>query len=75
MAVPGAVIAASLYSQDVTPTSPLAGLVFSGYGTRRIDRMKEVTPRPGTPPPGRDTSLAPEVKQGPDAERPQAAVL
>jgi len=50
MAVTGAVIAASLYSQDVTPTSPLAGLVFSGYGTQRIDRMKEVTPRPGTPP-------------------------
>lgn len=33
MAVPVAIIAASLYSQDVTPTSPLAGLVFSGYGT------------------------------------------
>ena len=75
MAVPGAIIAASLYSQDVTPTSPLAGLVFSGYGTQRIDRTKELTPHPETPPPGRDIGLAPEVKQGPDAERPQAAVL
>ena len=49
MAVAGVIIAASLYSQVVTPTSPLRGLVFSGYGTQRIDRMKELVPHPGTP--------------------------
>jgi hypothetical protein len=63
MAVPGAIIAASLYSQDVTLRSPLAGLVFSGYGTQRIGRTKELTPRPGTPSPSRDIGFAPEVKQ------------
>ena len=63
MAVPGAIIAGALYSQDASPKYPLAGLIFSGYGTRRIDRTKELTPPPGTPPPGRDFSYLPEVKQ------------
>jgi pimeloyl-ACP methyl ester carboxylesterase len=36
---------------------------LSGYGTQRVDRTKELTPPPGTPPPGRDFDFVPEVKQ------------
>src|ERR1700722_16385160 len=63
IAVPRVIIAASLYSQDVTPTSPLTDLVFSGYETQHISRTKELTPRPKTPPLGRDIGFALKVKQ------------
>jgi hypothetical protein len=63
MAVPGAIIAAALYARDATPKYPLAGLILSGYGTQPVDRTKELTPPPGTPPPGRDFGFVPEVKQ------------
>jgi hypothetical protein len=63
MAVPGAIIAATLYSQDAAPKYPPAGLILSVYGTQRVDRTKELSPPPGTPPPGRDFGFVPEVKQ------------
>ena len=53
MGVAGAVVAAALYAQDAKPRYPLAGLIFSGLGSRRIDRSKEMTPPPGNPTPGR----------------------
>jgi hypothetical protein len=33
MAVPGAIVAASMWAKDASPKYPLAGLIFSGWGT------------------------------------------
>jgi hypothetical protein len=33
MAVPGVIVAASLWAKDASPKYPLAGLIFSGWGT------------------------------------------
>lgn len=63
MAVPGIIITSALYAQEEAPKYPLAGLILSGYGCRPIDREKELTPPPGTPPPGRDFSFQPEIKK------------
>lgn len=63
LAVPGAIVAAALYAQDSMSQYPLAGLIFSGYGSRRIDRSTEFTPPPGTPQPGRDFGFPREIKE------------
>jgi hypothetical protein len=62
MAIPGAIIAASFYSQDVDADISACGLGISGYETQPIDRTKRLTPPPGMPL-GRDISFAPEAKQ------------
>lgn len=44
MAVPGAIVAASLWSKEASPKYPLAGLIFSGWGTGL--RMHEEMSKP-----------------------------
>ena len=63
MAVPGMIITAATHAQDPSPKYPLAGIILSGYGTRRHDRMVELAP-PGHPPPsGREVDFPPGVMQ------------
>jgi len=46
MAVPGAIVAASLWAKDASPKYPLAGLIFSGWGTS--PKKHDIQPSPMT---------------------------
>ena len=70
MAVPVAIIAASLYSQECDADDSARGLGIFRIRDVTHRSYEELALHPGTPP-GRDTGFVPEVKQGPDVERPK----